>query len=821
LIFHLKPKNYIHIYIMLHESFSYTKGYIYLNIKAEIIDQVKQYYGNKWISDKWEQNHQARDGDNYHITITKIKGEYPEDANYYILGLAVNKGVAYLVCKYNSGEKLCKKHKINTPDFHITIGFEFKDNHEIRKDITTISDPDMLYQAGIDEYIKCINETKKSDTSIISHLHTLLPLDYNIHKSYIRDMLLMKTDHNSIIDEMDVMIMNGHENDGTILKLKYLSKVGKITYGDLIGSWKIISNIQPGKMSKNDIEQIVALYNKRGDRNSQYVLSDTNTIIRLDKPKNYSQIDDRVFASGVIRSDHYQFLQYNKIDAIINLMESAKSSIKTQVKRYYHYPIDDRKATTKERINEMIDIIMNHDRVIIHCLGGKGRTAMLFYSYLIRIKGMKIYEIKQKYKDDRETIFGQGQVDFLEKYEQNPYNPMLKHLIYKGEKAPRMIIMCGLPGAGKSTFTKHFLQYYQDDMVRISIDEYGYKGCCQIVMDNIKKKTVLVDICNVTAEYRKNWLEFMVGGKAWCIFLDTPVEECIYRAQNRKDHETLRPSGAKRIITEENDILVPPTKNEGFSQIIHFTKIEEINHQLKLWKLDPIEGQIDTRFFKFPRTRHLFNLGSATRDDLLLTPVEQKEFLNCKVYVEEKVDGANLGISIDPDTYGVQFQNRSHFVTSNYHKQFEKLDTWLGKNSIGLFEIIEPGRHILFGEWLYMKHSINYVNLPGYFVAFDLYDRKEKKFYSRNRLEELLSKANIPIVPLLEHCEFKKLDELVKIAKTTESSFYDGFIEGVYVKKSDDMWVTKRGKIVRSDFIIGNKFWSKGIHVINGIESDY
>lgn len=140
---------------------------------------------------------------------------------------------------------------------------------------------------------------------------------------------------------------------------------------------------------------------------------------------------------------------------------------------------------------------------------------------------------------------------------------------------------------------------------------------------------------------------------------------------------------------------------------------------------------------------------------------------------------------------------------------------------MGLFEILKPGRHILFGEWLYMKHSINYNNLSGYFIAFDLYDRKEKKFYSRNRLEELLLQVNIPIVPLIEHRKFKTLDELVKIAKTTKSSYYDGLIEGVYVKKSNDMWVTKRGKIVRSDFISGNKFWSKGIHVINDIEPDY
>ena len=31
------------------------------------------------------------------------------------------------------------------------------------------------------------------------------------------------------------------------------------------------------------------------------------------------------------------------------------------------------------------------------------------------------------------------------------------------------------------------------------------------------------------------------------------------------------------------------------------------------------------------------------------------------------------------------------------------------------------------GEWCVARHSIKYDKLPGYFIAFDLYDRLEKK----------------------------------------------------------------------------------------------
>ena len=41
---------------------------------------------------------------------------------------------------------------------------------------------------------------------------------------------------------------------------------------------------------------------------------------------------------------------------------------------------------------------------------------------------------------------------------------------------------------------------------------------------------------------------------------------------------------------------------------------------------------------------------------------------------------------------------------------------------------------ILFGEWLYAQHSISYSNLPDYFLAFDLYNKKKKLFYNRDIL---------------------------------------------------------------------------------------
>ena len=182
--------------------------------------------------------------------------------------------------------------------------------------------------------------------------------------------------------------------------------------------------------------------------------------------------------------------------------------------------------------------------------------------------------------------------------------------------------------------------------------------------------------------------------------------------------------------------------------------------------------------FKFPRTKHLFDAGGSgvSRDDLLMDAGEEKMFYSGRapsssrkggassskrkktnpstnptplVAIEEKVDGANLGISLDSN---MQFlvQNRSHYVNSKTHRQFGSLDSWLAEHSADLFQVLgEPGSHVLFGEWLYAKHSIHYTRLPGYFIAFDIYDLKEGKFLSWRERNRRLEGTGIPVVRLI------------------------------------------------------------------------
>jgi atypical dual specificity phosphatase len=375
-----------------------------------------------------------------------------------------------------------------------------------------------------------------------------------------------------------------------------------------------------------------------------------------------------------------------------------------------------------------------------------------------------------------------------------------------------VFLLVGLPASGKSTFST-IVEDQINNIVRINQDEMRSKKHCEDVFSqNTKKgKTVIVDLCNMTKAERKAWMDMNLGkGKVWFIYFNATAEECKWRIAHRKDHPTVRAEGGARIVGAQAKRLEEPTIDEGFDKLLYVPSFKESNQLLLKFGCDisGLKEENHDNIIKFPRTRHLANLGSATRDDLLLSKEEIKSFLNTLVYVEEKIDGANLGISIKD--YKLVAQNRSHYVNSGYHAQFKLLDQWLMDHSADLWTILEDENHILYGEWVYAKHSIPYDNLPDYFIAFDLYDKAEGRFYSRERLEAKLEGTSIKLIPIIKHDKFKSDADLVKLVHN-KSKFYDGEIEGLYVRRCNDRWLEERAKIVRSDFICGDDHWSKGI----------
>lgn len=202
-------------------------------------------------------------------------------------------------------------------------------------------------------------------------------------------------------------------------------------------------------------------------------------------------------------------------------------------------------------------------------------------------------------------------------------------------------------------------------------------------------------------------------------------------------------------------------------------------------------------FSKFPSTPHLTVLDGATvRDDKVLTPVERDRFLDHGVIVEEKIDGANLGISFD-STGEIQAQNRGSFLKEPMTGQWKTLPDWLAIHSDRLFDVL-CDRYILFGEWCYAKHSIFYDQLPDWFVGFDVFDSKANRFVCRNVRDRFLASLQLHVVPCLASGRLT-LGEIT--ASLGQSHFGNAPAEGLYLRYDDGDWLGHRAKLVRPGFI--------------------
>jgi ATP-dependent RNA circularization protein (DNA/RNA ligase family) len=213
-------------------------------------------------------------------------------------------------------------------------------------------------------------------------------------------------------------------------------------------------------------------------------------------------------------------------------------------------------------------------------------------------------------------------------------------------------------------------------------------------------------------------------------------------------------------------------------------------------------------FFRYPHTPHLAWLGSnQPREDKVLSSEEAEALLESPIYIEEKVDGANIGISID-ERCELQVQNRGQYLVKPYLGQFSRLAQWLEVHRVDLLEAL-PGL-ILFGEWLFARHSIAYDRLPDWFLAFDFYDLKSQRFLSKEERDVVCGQIGLSTVPFVDY-GLHRLEHLKKALSDSKSAFYDGPPEGFFIRSEKDP--DRRAKLVRSEFIqsIGEHWSSKAL----------
>lgn len=228
---------------------------------------------------------------------------------------------------------------------------------------------------------------------------------------------------------------------------------------------------------------------------------------------------------------------------------------------------------------------------------------------------------------------------------------------------------------------------------------------------------------------------------------------------------------------------------------------------------------------KYPRTPHL--PGSRLQPgDHGLPVADFTAIAGRHVVVEEKVDGANAALSFDAGG-GLLLQSRGHFLTGGpRERHFAPFKAWASGVRQELWERI-GSRYVVYGEWLYAKHTIYYDSLPSWFLEFDVLDLETDRFLATPARRHLLRGLPVHSVPVLHQGPIadpaaltrlvapsrykspvwrRRLAEAASVAPhrpdlVARQSDPSDLMEGLYVKVEEHGAVVARYKYVRHDFL--------------------
>ncbi|KAF9548631.1 hypothetical protein EC957_005870 [Mortierella hygrophila] len=143
--------------------------------------------------------------------------------------------------------------------------------------------------------------------------------------------------------------------------------------------------------------------------------------------------------------------------------------------------------------------------------------------------------------------------------------------------------------------------------------------------------------------------------------------------------------------------------------------------------------------------------------------------------------------------------------------------------------------YVLYGEWLYAKHSVQYTGLQSWFIPFDLFDVKTGTFVSRAVFRRAIGKTHLVANPAVEvpegiygdvdktltwtleklHSRSSLMRGSEEVGKEGEADTKKDRVEGLYFRIDQGDRLLMRSKVVRPDFIAGEERWGTKEQVAN------
>jgi predicted kinase len=146
-----------------------------------------------------------------------------------------------------------------------------------------------------------------------------------------------------------------------------------------------------------------------------------------------------------------------------------------------------------------------------------------------------------------------------------------------------IILLVGLPGAGKSTFGQLVESCLPWKYSRVNQDELSSRQKCINKTKRILKdgRSPIVDRCNFDPQQRRHFIELAAGTiPIDCVVFDIDPKICLNRCRNRRDHPTLPPSKASFVIKSVGEEWKLPTPREGLRSITYIKNNQDFRDVL-------------------------------------------------------------------------------------------------------------------------------------------------------------------------------------------------------------------------------------------------
>jgi len=241
--------------------------------------------------------------------------------------------------------------------------------------------------------------------------------------------------------------------------------------------------------------------------------------------------------------------------------------------------------------------------------------------------------------------------------------------------------------------------------------------------------------------------------------------------------------------------------------------------------------------FKYPRMKHVE--GSRLQEDDGTDPnwfpfVPFEEVTCCELRIEEKLDGANVGIGFENGS--LFLQSRGHYLEGGPREvPFDMLKRWAAMHYGKLRDVLGD-KYLLYCEWLHSKHTVFYDRLPSFLFALDVLDveasqgkpEAEWTFLSHELRHSIAEELGIPEPPLVHEGFISDVSEIsrracgeisrfrsadwrdslktqcekrsVSFEKELEATDPTRLVEGVVARQEKEGRLVARHKYVRRDF---------------------